>query len=117
MTLRPGVFLSVALVAATGSGCYRSAPQPGSRPTSEVATSSAANPGVERCEPQDGRRIEIHAGTISCAQAYSTAASYDLQGEKYQEIGLFNCYTGTAQTAPMLLVCSSGGVEFSVFRA
>jgi hypothetical protein len=116
MPLRPSALLAVALIAATGSGCYRSAPEPGSPPTSELATSGAANPGVERCASQDGRQIEIRAGTISCAEAYSTAASYDLQGEKYQEIGAFTCYTGTAQTAPMLIVCSSGGVEFSVFR-
>jgi hypothetical protein len=69
---------------------------------------------VQRCQPQDGRRIEISAGAITCEQAYAAAARYDLQGQKYQNIDAFTCYTGTAQTAPIFLVCTSPDAEFSV---
>ncbi|MGV0851533.1 hypothetical protein [Mycolicibacterium phlei] len=73
---------------------------------------------VERCDPQAGRMIAIVAGNIDCVTASRYAAQYDPAGAKYQVIGPFTCYSGTAQTAPLLFQCTSpveGGTEFAVY--
>ena len=113
---RTTVLLGVILVA--GSGCSRPAPhaEPTPAPTStqqQTGDPPVAAPEVTRCPPKDGRTIEIFVGSISCDEAYGTVASYNWQGQKYQEIDALTCYTGTAQTAPVVLVCSSGDVEFT----
>ena len=125
MQPRLAVLLGVTLI---GAGCYRSPPPPS--PTTDLTTSSVAFPAsrsaetttstkdtdsVEHCPPQDGRRIDITAGVVGCAEAYSVVAAYDFSAGKYQQIQDYTCYTGTAQTAPVVLVCSSGGTEFAVY--
>lgn len=124
----PQFALSAALLIATGSGCAPTAPTPpptsaGARSTSaaasptEITTTSAGSTyPVHRCPPHDDRIIEITAGAVTCTEAYATAARYDLKGEKYQHIEAYTCYTGTAQTAPILLVCLSGPTEFAVLH-
>jgi hypothetical protein len=99
------VLLAVALVA----GGFAAAP---------VAFAQA--PDVERCAPQSGQVIDITAGDIDCVTASHYAAQYDPVGEKYQTIGPFTCYSGTAATAPLLFQCVSdaeGGTEFVVYPA
>jgi len=126
MSARPA--LLAALLIATGSGCAHTATTP-PPPSADARSISAAPPSptetdtttssgnaypVHRCPPDHDRVIEITAGAITCAEAYATAARYDLTGEKYQHIAAYTCYTGTAQTAPILLVCFSGPTEFAV---
>lgn len=125
----PALFL-----VACGSGCSRPAPAPNppeartspvtvstTTSTSTTSTGSTTVPtgvqGVLRCEPQDGRRVEIISGSITCAEAYATFAAYDLQGgPKYQHIGGFTCYSGNAMTFPQILTCVSDRAQFGVFE-
>ena len=73
------------------------------------------------CAPQGGNQIEINGDGISCDDAYSIAAKYDPQGEKYQEvggIGNWTCYTGNAESRPLIFQCVSGQeTEFRVYPA
>ncbi|PJK21245.1 hypothetical protein CSX11_16795 [Mycobacterium goodii] len=97
------------LVAAMAAGALATAP-----------VGFAQAPDVERCDPQGGQVIDIIAGDIDCVTAAHFAAQYDPIGEKYQEIGPFTCYSGTAASAPLLFQCISdleGGTEFAVYPA
>ncbi|OYN82187.1 hypothetical protein CG716_02610 [Mycolicibacterium sphagni] len=73
----------------------------------------AAAPGVS-CPPQNQSQIDIVDGPITCGDAYATAAQYQAEGEKYQQIGPFTCYSGTAMTQPVVLNCTSDSAEFAV---
>jgi len=99
----------VLLVAAIAAGALATAP-----------VGFAQAPDVERCDPQAGQVIDIIAGDIDCVTASRFAAQYNPMGEKYQEIGPFTCYSGTAASAPLLFQCVSdleGGTEFAVYPA
>ena len=74
----------------------------------------------EQCPPRDGYRIVIHAGDIDCVTAADFAAQYDVNGDKYQTIGPFTCYSATAATAPLLFQCvadTEDRAEFAVYPA
>lgn len=45
--------------------------------------------------PRFGQLVEITAGDIDCVTAGDFAVQYDLNGDKYQQIGPFTCYSGT----------------------
>jgi hypothetical protein len=74
---------------------------------------SSAEPGVG-CQPQNQSQINIVDGPISCGDAYATASQYLAEGDKYQQIGTFTCYSGNAMTLPVVLSCTSDAGEFSV---
>lgn len=76
------------------------------------AVASAA-PGVS-CPPQNQSQIDIVDGPVTCGDAYATAGQYQAEGEKYQQIGPFTCYTGNAMTLPVVLSCTSDAAEFAV---
>jgi hypothetical protein len=75
---------------------------------------SSAEPGVTNCQPVNGSSIDIVNGPISCVDAYATAGRYQADGEKYQQIDAFTCYSGNAMTAPVVLSCVSDVSEFAV---
>jgi hypothetical protein len=75
---------------------------------------SAADPGITNCPPVNGSSIDITNGPISCGDAYATAARYQADGDKYQQIDAFTCYSGNAMTAPVVLNCVSDVSEFAV---
>ncbi|BBY66148.1 hypothetical protein MHEL_43910 [Mycolicibacterium helvum] len=81
------------------------------------AAVSSAEPSVNHCPPQDQSQVDIVNGPISCADAYATAGQYQAEGEKYQQIGPFTCYTGNAMTLPIVLSCASGASDFAVNNA
>lgn len=66
------------------------------------------------CTDAGGNEIEIIGGGVDCAAAKDTAAQYDRQGARVQEIGEFVCEGGNAQTRPVLFTCSGPGGEFVV---
>jgi len=66
------------------------------------------------CLPGDGIRIDIFLGALTCDDAYALAAQYDLEGEKYQDVGSFTCYTGNALTRPLIFQCAGPDGEFAV---
>jgi hypothetical protein len=86
-----------------------------------MAPSAVAQPSTgEQCPPRDGLAIQITAGDIDCVTAADYAAKYDLNGDKYQEIGPFTCYSGNAMTAPLLFTCvanTEDQAEFAVYPA
>ena len=68
----------------------------------------------------DGQSIVITAGDIDCVTASDYAVQYDLNGDKYQQIGPFTCYSGNAMTAPLLFQCvadTADQAEFAVYPA
>ena len=70
------------------------------------------------CPPRFGQRVEITAGDIDCVTAGDFAVQYDLNGDKYQQIGPFTCYSGNAMTAPLLFQCvadTADQAEFAVY--
>ena len=84
-----------------------------------IAPSAVAQPpGGHHCPPRDGQSIVITVGDIDCLTAADTAAQYDPNGEKYQHIGPFTCYSGNAMTAPLLFQCvadTPDAAEFGVY--
>jgi hypothetical protein len=127
-----GVLVSTAVLTLLAAGCATKEPAPApteSAPStaSAVPSTASAAPPTETvaepttCPPQDGNQITINGDGISCADANSIAAKYDLQGEKYQEIdsaGTWTCYTGNAESRPMIFQCVSGlATDFSVYPA
>ncbi|KUI40735.1 hypothetical protein AU198_12940 [Mycobacterium sp. GA-1199] len=80
----------------------------------------AQAPDSERCAPRFGQVIEITAGDIDCITASDYAVQYNLNGDKYQVIGPFTCYSGNAMTAPLLFQCvadTEDRAEFAVYPA
>ncbi|MGV0871083.1 hypothetical protein [Mycolicibacterium sp. XJ879] len=74
----------------------------------------------EQCPARDGYGIVIHAGDIDCVTAADFAVQYDVNGDKYQTIGPFTCYSATAATAPLLFQCvadTEDRAEFAVYPA
>lgn len=65
------------------------------------------------CDPQGGYFIQIY-GDLSCADAYAIAAGFDLQGEAFQELGTFTCYTSPADVRPIIFQCADGDIDFAV---
>jgi hypothetical protein len=86
-----------------------------------MAPSAIAQPPAgEQCTPQSGQVISITVGDIDCVTASDVAAQYDPAGDKYQQIGVFTCYSGIAMTAPLLFTCvadSADSTEFAVYPA
>jgi hypothetical protein len=81
---------------------------------------AAQTPSGEQCPPRDGQRIVITAGDIDCVTASDYAIQYDVDGDKYQQIGPFTCYSGNAMTAPLLFTCvadTADQAEFAVYPA
>jgi hypothetical protein len=70
-----------------------------------------------QCEPRFGQVIEITAGDIDCITASDFAVQYDVNADKYQQIGPFACYSGNAMTAPLLFQCvaDTPAAEFGVY--
>ena len=86
-----------------------------------MAPSAVAQPpGGEHCAPVNGQSIVITVGDIDCATAADFAAQYDPNGDKYQQIGPFTCYSGNAMTAPLIFQCvadTADAAEFGVYPA
>jgi hypothetical protein len=71
-----------------------------------------------QCPPQNGQVVEINVGDIDCVTASDFAAQYDVNGDKYQHVGPFTCYSGNAMTAPLLFQCvadTADAAEFAVY--
>jgi len=69
------------------------------------------------CTDASGNTIEIVGGDVDCAAAKDTAAQYDAQGDRVQELGEWICEGGNAQTRPVIFTCSGPGGEFTVSEA
>lgn len=85
-----------------------------------AAPTGWAQPDTEDCTPRNGRLVDITAGDIDCRTASDYAVQYDLNGDKYQVIGPFTCYSGNAMTAPLLFQCvadTEDRAEFAVYAA
>lgn len=83
-------------------------------------TAFAQSPSSEACAPRFGQIIDITAGDIDCITASNFAVQYNLDGDKYQTIGPFTCYSGNAMTAPLLFQCvadTEDRAEFGVYAA
>jgi hypothetical protein len=81
---------------------------------------AAQPPGGEHCAARDGLSVVITVGDIDCATAADYAARYDPNGDKYQQIGPFTCYSANAMTAPLLFQCvadNADSAEFGVYPA
>ena len=66
-----------------------------------------------QCAPQGGYQIQIF-GDIECAEAYDVASVFDRDGEKWQDLYDYTCYSGTADILPIIFQCVSQRGEFSV---
>ncbi len=101
--------MKVLLCAAMSIGALAAAP-----------TGLAQAPDSEKCAPRFGQVIDITAGDIDCITASDYAVKYDPNGDKYQVIGPFTCYSGNAMTAPLLFQCvadTEDRAEFAVYPA
>jgi len=114
MCVRAVLISTVLLTLLPAAGCVQreSEPSPAAAPVVGETTT---------CAPQGGNQIKINGDGISCDDAYTIAAKYDLQGEKYQEVdapGKWTCYTGNVESRPLIFQCVSGQeTEFGVYPA
>lgn len=74
-----------------------------------AAPTAAAIPGYLACPSPPGLQYEV-VGGVTCADTW-VADSYDYQGDKYQDIANFTCYSGTADQRPVVLTCVSENGE------
>lgn len=79
-----------------------------------IATSptAVAIPGYLDC-PGDTLDLAV-AGGISCEEAETVAAAYDLAGDKYQDVYDFTCYGAAADVYPIVYTCVRGDQEIVV---
>ena len=70
-----------------------------------------------QCPPRDGQVIVINVGDIDCVTAGDFAVQYNQMGDKFQQIGPFECYFGNAMTQPLLFTCVADTAEFAVYPA
>jgi|EndMetStandDraft_8_1072994.scaffolds.fasta_scaffold02039_8 hypothetical protein len=75
---------------------------------------ASADPVQQQCLPRGPQQIDILNGPVNCDQAYQVVGAYDFQGQKYQDIQGFTCYTGNAMTMPTVLSCVSNNADFAV---
>jgi hypothetical protein len=75
---------------------------------------AAADPVQQQCQARGTQQIDIFNGPLNCDQAYQIVGAYDFQGQKYQDIQGFTCYTGNAMTMPTVLSCASPNGDFAV---
>ena len=66
------------------------------------------------CTDDAGNEIDVLTGDVACSAAQDTAAQYDQQGARVQEIGEWVCEGGNAQTRPVIFTCTGPGGEFVV---
>ena len=98
---------------------------PGTATTPETSTTEPETTTTDSTTPEDsggctdaaGNEIAILTGDVDCSAAKDTAAQYDQQGERVQEIGEFVCEGGNAQTRPVIFTCTGPGGEFTVSEA
>jgi hypothetical protein len=74
-----------------------------------AAPSAAAIPGYLACPSPPGLQYDV-VGDVTCADTW-VVDSYDPQGDKYQDIANFTCYSGTAEQRPVVLTCVSENGE------
>jgi hypothetical protein len=119
------VLIPAVVATLVAAGCARKDSEaPVASPPSSAASAPTTAPAAGEatsCAPRGGNQIKITGAALSCDDAYTIAARYDLQGEKYQKIDAavtWTCYTGTAETRPLIFQCVSGeGTEFGVYPA
>ena len=75
---------------------------------------ASADPVQEHCWARGTQQIDIVNGPINCDQAYQIVGAYSPQGDKYQDIQGFTCYSGNAMTLPTVLSCVSNNADFAV---
>lgn len=77
-----------------------------------AAPTAAAIPGYQACPSPAGYSYEV-AGSVTCLDTWVVDA-YDQQGDKYQDIADFTCYSSTADQQPVVLTCASDQGELVV---
>ena len=75
---------------------------------------AGADPVQQQCQARGIQQIDLLNGPVNCDQAYQIVGAYDFQGQKYQDIQGFTCYTGNAMTMPTVLSCASPNGDFAV---
>lgn len=78
-----------------------------------LSSAQPESPNTADCAPQGGCSIQIY-GDLTCEDAYGVAAGYDLDGDKFQEVGPFTCYTSPADFRPIVFQCAAGETDFAV---
>jgi hypothetical protein len=66
------------------------------------------------CADAAGNEIDVVGGDVPCEEARATAAGYDTQGARVQQVGPWTCEGGNAATRPVIFTCSQSGREFVV---
>lgn len=74
---------------------------------------AAALPGYLECPPRDDVGLDI-AGGLTCEEAATVAAEYDVAGEKFQSVADFTCYGAAADVYPIVYTCVRGDQEIVV---
>lgn len=77
-----------------------------------AAPVASAIPGYEACAPGDTHRIDVRG--VSCEYAATVVSAYQWEGDKYQEIYEFTCYTAQYDVRPVVLTCVAGEQEIVV---
>jgi len=78
-------------------------------------TTISESPNFVCLSTASGQVIEITMGDIDCITASDFGVRYDRDGDKYQEIGPFTCYSGNAMTATQLYQCVADTAEFAAY--
>ena len=78
----------------------------------EASPSASAIPGYEACPPGDTYQLDVRG--VSCEYAAQVASAYEWEGDKWQDLYEFTCYSAQYDVYPIVLTCVSGDSEVVV---
>ena len=77
-----------------------------------VSPSASAIPGYDACPP--GGQYQLDVKGVGCEYAATVASAYEWEGDKYQDIYEYTCYSAQYDVRPIVLTCVSGDNEIVV---
>ncbi|MET0450235.1 MAG: hypothetical protein ABW137_00225 [Mycobacterium sp.] len=78
-----------------------------------ASPTAAAIPGYLACPPGDEYQLDIR-GDVTCEYAATVASAYEWEGDKYQDLYEFTCYSAQYDVYPVVLTCVRGDDEVVV---
>lgn len=77
-----------------------------------ASPTAGAIPGYVSCPPGDTHRLDVRG--VGCDDASTVVGAYRWEGDKFQTISEFTCYSAQYDVYPIVLTCVGGESEIVV---
>ncbi len=83
--------------------------------TAGIAASPCASaiPGFTSCPAGNVYQIDVR-GAVTCEEGAAVTSNYKWEGDKYQDIADFTCYSAQYDVYPIVMTCVRGDDEVVV---